>query len=581
MFNIPTVTVAKTTLTSTSDSVTLTYAAPAGVSWTPRHLLVRMQMLATSGYPNIFTRFNGDSGANYGNETYTAYGTTKEAYIADGVAYLNSVGNIGATTNQWTSSELLITDALSTRSHKSSLCQTGRYEAVLRHSVGRWASTAAITSVTMYTDSSTFAAGSTFELCVVDESFNVGEQILGSAASLDIGSISAADGDLVVIANMRGSHSGEDEYLTIDLNGDTTNSNYDHHYINAGGTSMDTGGGGSRNVGAAIANGAPTNAFGSFVAHIPNFSDGSNDRTLSSLSGGQSDSNTGILREYGVRRNNTAAVTQVTIKGGSSANLMTSSMISVYAVPKNLITRTELSGTASSVTFSSIPQTYDHLEVSGYARTDRSATSDDLIMSLTPVGGSNDTTNANYDTQLFQGSYSTMTAAQSAADRTVGNVSAASETANIFSPVNITFYNYAKTDRHKHSLSTSARPVVYTRGANYFRSNRWENTAAIEAITFTPSAGTNFAAGTVFTLRGISATPSSSDAANINSVVIGSIAAINSIAIASIQAMNNRRYTSPCLRYNFYKRYCSCQYSGGELNANSSQHSEDKRDCIR
>ena len=386
MLNIPTVTVAKTTLTSTSDSVTLTYAAPAGVSWTPRHLLVRMQMLSTEEVPNIYTRFNGDDGANYGNESYTAYGTTKAAYIADGTTYLNSIGNIGPTTNQWTSSELLITDALSTRSHKSSLCQTGRYEAVLRHSVGRWASTAAITSVTLYAadDSSyaPFAVGSTFELCVVDESFNVGEQILGSAASLNIGSISGADGDLVVIANMRGSHSGEDEYLTIDLNGDTTDSNYDSHYIDAGGTNMGTGGGATRNAGAAVANGAPTNAFGSFVAHIPNFSDGSNDRTLSSLSGGQSDSNTGILREYGVRRNNTAAVTQVTIKGGSSANLMASSMISVYAVPKNLITRTELASDASSVTFSSIPQTYDHLEVSGYARSDRDATSDDLIMSL-------------------------------------------------------------------------------------------------------------------------------------------------------------------------------------------------------
>jgi hypothetical protein len=62
MFNIPTVTVASETLTSAAASVTLTYAAPAGVAWTPRHLLVRVnaRMMGLIRTVTAEYGFNGD-----------------------------------------------------------------------------------------------------------------------------------------------------------------------------------------------------------------------------------------------------------------------------------------------------------------------------------------------------------------------------------------------------------------------------------------------------------------------------------------------------------------------------------------
>jgi hypothetical protein len=158
-------------------------------------------------------------------------------------------------------------------------------------------------------------------------------------------------------------------------------------------------------------------------------------------------------------------------------------------------------------------------------------------MSLTPVSGSNDTTDSNYDTQLFQGAGSTDTATSSGGDRTVGNIPAASETANVFGMVTITLQNYKLTDRHKHSISTSFRGDTAT--GVYLRSNRWENTAAIEAITLTPSAGSNFVAGTVVELRGISATiPVGTSVKKLNSITQASVKKINGIAAASVKKLN-------------------------------------------
>jgi hypothetical protein len=63
----------------------------------------------------------------------------------------------------------------------------------------------------------------------------------------------------------------------------------------------------------------------------------------------------------------------------------------------------------------------------------------------------------------------------------------------------------------------------------YIRSNRWENTAAIEAITLTPSAGTNFVAGTVVSLRGINSTvaAAATDIETINGIASSDIEAVN------------------------------------------------------
>ena len=290
MFNVPTVTVAKTTLDSTSDSVTLDYAAPNGVAWTPRHLVVRTNVRATTGTPNMFVLLNGDTGSNYNIQGLQGYSSSTFAARGSGVAYFSFPDAIVSTANEFSSSETLFPDALSTRSHKSALSFNGRTEDNVRVAAGRWASTAAITSITFYTSAEAFAAGSTFELCVVDESFNIdqdgdGELILGSDGTFSVGSIGAADGDLVVIGNLRDASSNYAQVSTYQLNGDSTATNYNVQKIE--GTVSGVSGSSENNnrFASIVGNTAVTSAYSPTVTQVTNFSDGSNDRVTTTFYG--------------------------------------------------------------------------------------------------------------------------------------------------------------------------------------------------------------------------------------------------------------------------------------------------------
>jgi hypothetical protein len=526
MFNIPTVTVAKNpTIGSgeTASSVTLTYVAPS-VAWTPRHLLVRTHTIGTTGNPNILTRFNGDDGSNYNVQAMDAFGTTKGGARITGATSMAISGNIGATANIFTSGEILLPDALSTRSYKSALNMSGRAEEYLRAGgAGRWADTAAITSVTLFTDSSTFAAGSTFELCVVDESFNIDEQIKTAgtgAGTFTVSSIGGSNGDIVQIGSLRGARDAASDNYLIEFNGDTTTTNYQRQVLQGIDSTVNSGSSNANNPMHAAADGAGDNIFGATLLHIPNYSDGANDRALNTLNGFHASASSSRAMVSTARWNNTAAITAIKMLGETTANFVVGSMLSTYAVPKNLIARQENTGSAG-ITFSDIPQTYDHLEVSCYVRDARTAGSDSLLITL-----NDDTTVANYDRQALYGSGSGVTANQSAADNTIGNIPDANHTANAFGATTVTIYNYTKTDRHKHILSVSGEDAFNYAGIH---SLRWENTAAVTKLLINGGNG-DLVSGSVIELRGISADTTAaapSDVAALNGIASADIAAVN------------------------------------------------------
>ena len=527
MFNVPTVTVAKTTLDGTSSSVTLDYAAPSGVSWTPRHLVVRVNATNDTSVDDLLLRFNGDTGSNYNRQYLFGNSATKAAGRDTNSTFINTGAYPGGTDNVFGGGEILIPDALSTRSHKSTISLTGAAESYVMSITGRWASTAAITSVTLIANNQTFAAGSTFELCVVDESFNIdqdgdGELILGSAGTFSVGSIGAADGDLVCIGNVRSDRTYNWDAVKLSLNSDTTAANYNTQWLYGVDSTTNAWAGTTLQV----ADGLPdennaAGAFGAFVSQITNFSDGSNDRVVTTLSGAHAPAVPhGEVNLITTRWNNTSAVTAIDYSPNTGTNFVVGSMLSTYAVPKNLITRTEL-GSDATVTFGSIPQTYDHLEISWYARSDRASSDQDNLN----MGFNGDTTAANYDMQRLFGTGTTVTASQSAAILQIGNISAADSGANIFGSGTVTIYNYTKTDRHKHRLAAGGQTdLAFT----LLTSTRWENTAAITSVELTPNAGTNFLAGSVFTLRGI----------NAPAAAASDVAALNGIAPADIEAVN-------------------------------------------
>ena len=528
MFGIPTLPVVTRTLTAATSSVTLYYASPGG---TPRHLVLRTSTQATSGNPNLLLRFNGDSGSNYNSQVLYGYSTTTGAWAGTSQTSMSVIGNIDDLSSTFSVSETLFPDALSTRTDKSVLSIGGRIEEVVEPGVGRWESTAAITSVTCFVDSSTFAAGSTFELCVVDEAYLIsgGETINTGTADFDKSSISAADGDLVIIGNLRSNVASNLEELGLQFNNDSTDGNYERQRMTGHNSSIK---GAYSSASTAVSHAAGANAdadsFSGFLAQIVNFSDGSNDRSAITLGGGHMSDSDQQLATMGFRWNNTAAIDRIQVVARNGSGWLTNSMLSIYAVPKGLIDRQELSGDTTTVTFGSIPGTYDHLELTAYSR----GTSAGVPTRALAITLNSDTTDANYKQQVLYGQAGTL-AAYAQDGRNLTTIPAATATANIFAASTHTFYNYAKTDRHKSYFSTGGFS-----GNHSVVSARWTDTSAISTIALTVNAD-DYLAGSVFTLRGISATPSSSDAANINSIVIGSIAAINSIAIASVQAMNN------------------------------------------
>lgn len=529
MFNIPTQRLAKVTVTETTTAVTLSVnpIVIAALSFTPRHLLVRTDSKSAGAEQDIYIQFNGDAGSNYNYQRVLGVGTTASAERINGaVSQKFSSSPVSTDANQFTSGEMLIPDALSTRSHKATISFTGLVEDRVYAYAGRWADTAAITSVTLTQNSLAFAAGSIFELCVVDETYNIdqdgdGEQILGSDGTFTVGSISAADGDLVCIGNWRSDRASINrDTVEFEFNSDATDANYARQNLSGGGTSASAGSNADRTLTGLPASTAATSVFGGMVAQITNYSDGSNDRMMTTLGGAHHASSDSTVQVGSERWNNTAAITSVDFNPVTGTNFIAGSMLSTYAVPKNLIERIEITGDSEgSKTFSSIPQTYDHLELSIYARTDRANTVDDMFVYF-----NSDTTAGNYYSQRLTGQSTTVGAAQYSNAPWLTTIAAANATANEFSAGTITVYNYTKTDRHKHHLSALGTPV-----RTGFNSNRWASTAAITSITLDPVSGSNFLTGTVLELRGIHSTVAAATS---------DVEALNGIAPADIEAVN-------------------------------------------
>jgi len=164
-----------------------------------------------------------------------------------------------------------------------------------------------------------------------------------------------------------------------------------------------------------------------------------------------------------------------------------------------LIETVELASSASSITFSSIPQTYTDLVLLISARSDRSGEEEDVAY-LTF-----NSSTSNYSTISLQGTGSTVSS------DTAGGVSNLLErldipgplmTSNTFGNISLYISNYTKAQ----GKSVSA-DLVEENNATFARQRinayLWNDTAAITSITFSPIA--NFVTGSIISLYGITA----------------------------------------------------------------------------
>ena len=543
MLGVPTVTIAKTQLTSNSASVTLNINTDA-LQFTARHLVIRINARHNSQDDGVYLRFNGDSGNNYNNQSIQGTDSA-EAFTHASNQSAMWLCKIDDEANEYDGGEWVCADAFTTNSDKNVLGVGGVDNGYgLWISAGRWANTAAITSVTILNTAGTgFASGSYFELAVADEYYNVYENVLTGASTFDSESIVAIDGDLVLIGNLRNSIAANPEELSLSFNNDNTEGNYLRQRLNGHQAEVAAYSNAVDLVGHCAGDGlSDANVFSSLVAQIPQFADTttSRDRQALALAGGHFEADSAEIALTHMRFNNTGAINRLTLHGRNTANFLAKSMLSVYAVPKKLIGRTELTGTANSISITSIPDTYDHLEVSLLARSDRSATGDNILMSLTADGGSVDTTDGNYNVQTFRGNGSTDAASSSTSEgRSIGLGVGGNETADVFGLHTTFIPNYRLTDRHK-SYVTLTGYGDSNPGAEA-NINRWQNTAEIDAIQVEPKVGTNFVAGTILEVRGIDATvvEASSDVEDRNDIAKADIAAINGVTVDNMANINS------------------------------------------
>lgn len=156
-------------------------------------------------------------------------------------------------------------------------------------------------------------------------------------------------------------------------------------------------------------------------------------------------------------------------------------------------------GSSGTITFSSIPSTYQHLQIRGITRSDKASATENLELIV------NSDTGSNYSYHRLSGNGSSALAAGSATQSYIflGSTPAASTTSNILSAITIDILDYASTSKYKtlRAMAGMDSNGQYTPFIGLL-SGLWQSTSAINSITLRYD-GTNFTTQTTFALYGI------------------------------------------------------------------------------
>jgi hypothetical protein len=161
------------------------------------------------------------------------------------------------------------------------------------------------------------------------------------------------------------------------------------------------------------------------------------------------------------------------------------------------IATTTLNVAASSITFSSIPQDYTHLQLRGIARA-TDATTDYNIHAQFNADTAN---NYSYHYLYGTGAAADTGAATSTSETLVGRITGANTSANIFGIIIIDILDYINTNKFKTVRSLTGHDQNGSGGA-WLMSSNWRSTSAITSIRLYPASG-NFAQYSSFALYGI------------------------------------------------------------------------------
>jgi hypothetical protein len=165
---------------------------------------------------------------------------------------------------------------------------------------------------------------------------------------------------------------------------------------------------------------------------------------------------------------------------------------------ESIATVTVGSGGQATITFSSIPSTYKHLQLRYTARTDRAATQDFLLTRFNSDTGSN----YSYHQLYGDGSAAGSSAGTTQTSMQSGVTAGATATASIFGAGFIDILDYADTNKYK-TLRTLDGLDRNGAGQVEVYSGNWRSTSAVSTITITSFGSANFVQYSQFALYGI------------------------------------------------------------------------------
>lgn len=162
-------------------------------------------------------------------------------------------------------------------------------------------------------------------------------------------------------------------------------------------------------------------------------------------------------------------------------------------------------GGQATVTFSSIPGTYKHLQIRYAASTSRATFVDNLVMKI------NSDTGSNYATHKLYGdgtsAYSDAATSQTQFEGFSQNLAGAAQT-NVVGVGVIDILDYANTNKYKtfkalNGLNLNTADGSGSYGRLQLNSGVWMSSSAITTISFNPYLGANFQQYSHFALYGI------------------------------------------------------------------------------
>ena len=162
-----------------------------------------------------------------------------------------------------------------------------------------------------------------------------------------------------------------------------------------------------------------------------------------------------------------------------------------------------LSSAQATISFTSIPSTYKHLQIRCITRTALSVSQQDSFYMTF-----NSDTGSNYADHYMRGTGSTIQVGSrtSQANNLLGYQSANGYTSGIFSPFIIDILDYANTSKYKTTRTLGGFESNNTGsevGQIAFTSGLWMSTSAISSIQLVAGGGRNTVANSTFALYGI------------------------------------------------------------------------------